>query len=105
MYANELIQVNGLQITGRVDDVYMEAVTINLRNVTFPHISEVTLRSRNGTIGFSNTATPTVGSVNMYNVKHGSDLLSGSSFNGVPGKYATNKVLPNGTPAVQVKKF
>ena len=105
LYANELIQVNGLQITGRVDDVYMEAVTINLRNVTFPHTSEVTLRSRNGTIGFSNTATPTVGSVNMYNVKHGSDLLSGSSFNGVPGKYATNKVLPNGTPAVQVKKF
>jgi hypothetical protein len=105
LYANELIQINGMEITGRVDDVYMEAVTINLRNVTFPHTSEVTLRSRNGTIGFSNTPTPTAGSVNMYNVKHGSDLLSGSSFNGVPGKYATNKVLPNGTPAVQVKKF
>jgi len=105
LYANELIQINGMEITGRVDDVYMEAVTINLRNVTFPHTSEVTLRSRNGTIGFSNTPTPTPGSVNMYNVKHGSDLLSGSSFNGVPGNYATNKVLPNGTPAVQVKKF
>ena len=31
MYANSLIQVNGLNITGRVDDVYMEAVTINLK--------------------------------------------------------------------------
>ena len=35
LYANNLIQVNGLSITGRVDDVYMEAVTINLNNVIF----------------------------------------------------------------------
>ncbi|MBT3666096.1 MAG: hypothetical protein HN548_01345, partial [Opitutae bacterium] len=105
LYAHNKIEVNGLNITGRVDDVYMEAVTINLRNVTFPNTSEVTLRSRDGTIGFNNFTNPTVGSVNMTNVKHGSDLLSQSSFNGVVGKYATNKVLPNGTPAVQVKKF
>ena len=52
LYAHKLIQVNGLEITGRVDDVYMEAITINLRNVTFPDTSEVTLRSRDGTIGF-----------------------------------------------------
>ena len=105
LYAHNLIQLNGLNITGRVDDVYMEAVTINLRNVTFPNTSEVTLRSRNGTIGFDNFTSPTVGSVNMTNVKHGSNVLSQSSFNGVDGYYATNKVLPNGTPAVQVKKF
>jgi len=105
LYAHNLIQLNGLNITGRVDDVYMEAVTINLRNVTFPNTSEVTLRSRNGTIGFDNFTSPTVGSVNMTNVKHGSNVLSQSSFNGVDGYYATNKVLPNGTPAVQIKKF
>ena len=105
LYAHNLIQLNGLNITGRVDDVYMEAVTINLRNVTFPNTSEVTLRSRNGTIGFNNFTSPTVGSVNMTNVKHGSDVLSQTSFNGVAGNYATNKVLSNGTPAVQVKKF
>jgi len=105
LYAHNLIQINGLNITGRVDDVYMEAVTINLRNVTFPNTSEVTLRSRDGTIGFENFSNPTVGSVNMSNVKHGTNVLSQSSFNGVAGHYSTNKALPNGTPAVQVKKF
>jgi hypothetical protein len=105
LYANSLIQVNGLNITGRVDDVYMEAVTINLRNVNFPNSSEVTLRSQNGTLGFNNFASPVVGAVNLSNVRHGSDVLSLSSFTGTAGKYATSKVLPNGTPAVQVKKF
>ena len=107
LYAHNLIQINGLDITGRVDDVYMEAVTINLRNVTFPNTSEVTLRSRDGTIGFNNFSTPILGGVNMTNVKHGSNTLalSQGSFHGIPGKLATHKVLPNGTPAVQVKKF
>lgn len=105
LYANSLIQVNGLNITGRVDDVYMEAVTINLRNVNFPNASEVTLRSQNGTLGFNNFASPVVGAVNLTNVKHGSNVLSLSSFTGSAGRYATSKVLPNGTPAVQVKKF
>jgi hypothetical protein len=105
LYAHNLIQVNGLNITGRVDDVYMEAVTINLRNVNFPTTSEVTLRSRDGTIGFNQFATPIIGGVNMTNVKHGTTTLEQSSFNGGPGTWATNKVLPNGTPAVQVKKF
>ena len=110
LYVHDLIQINGLEITGRVDDVYMEAVTINLRNVTFQDTSEVTLRSRDGTIGFNDTSSPTPGSVNMYNVKHGTNLLRADengpgTFNGSDGKWATNKVLPNGTPAVQVKKF
>ena len=105
LYAHNLIQINGLQITGRVDDVYMEAATINLRNVVFPNTTEVTLRSRDGTIGFNQFANPIVGGVNMENVKHGTTLLQHSSFNGSPGNWATNKVQPNGTPAVQIKKF
>jgi hypothetical protein len=105
LYAHNLIQVNGLNITGRVDDVYMEAVTINLRNVNFPNTSEVTLRSRDGTIGFNQFATPIIGGVNLTNVKHGATLLEQNSFNGGPGYWATNKSLPNGTPAVQIKKF
>jgi hypothetical protein len=105
LYAHNLIQINGLQITGRVDDVYMEAATINLRNVVFPNTAEVTLRSRDGTIGFNQFANPIVGGVNMENVKHGATLLQQSSFNGSPGYWATNKVQPNGTPAVQIKKF
>ena len=105
MYAKNLIQVNGLDITGRVDDVYMEAITINLKNVNFPDSSEVTLRSRDGTIGFD-FANPIVGGVNFTNVKHGTDVLSSTSFNQITtGHYATTKVQPNLTPAVQVKKF
>jgi hypothetical protein len=104
LYAHNLIQINGLNITGRVDDVYMEAMTINLRNVTFPNTSEVTLRSRDGTIGFD-FSNPIPGGVNMENVKHGTTLLQQSSFSGAPGYYSSNKTLPHGAPAVQVKKF
>jgi hypothetical protein len=105
LYAHNLIQVNGLNINGRVDDIYMEAITINLQNVNFPSTSEVTLRSRDGTIGFNQFATPIIGGVNMTNVKHGSTTLEQSSFNGGPGYWATKKTLPNYTPAVQIKKF
>ena len=105
MYAKNLIEVNGLDITGRVDDVYMEAITINLKNVNFPDSSEVTLRSRDGTIGFD-FANPIIGGVNFTNVKHGTDVLSSASFNEITtGHYATTKVQPNLTPAEQVKKF
>ena len=84
----------------------MEAVTINLRNVTFPHTSEVTLRSRDGTIGFNQFANPIVGGVNLTNVKHGADLLDDmNKFNGGPGHWSSKKIMPNGTPALQVTKF
>jgi hypothetical protein len=105
LYAHNLIQINGLQITGRVDDVYMEAATINLRNVVFPNSSEVTLRSQNGTISFNTNPNVTHLGVNFDNVKHGSTLLEQSSFRGAAGYYSSNKVLPHGAPAVQVKKF
>jgi hypothetical protein len=82
----------------------MEAMTINLHNVTFPNTSEVTLRSRDGTIGFD-FSNPIPGGVNMENVKHGTTLLQQSSFSGAPGYYSSNKTLPHGAPAVQVKKF
>jgi hypothetical protein len=104
LYAHNLIQINGLNITGRVDDVYMEAITINLRNVVFPNTSEVTLRSRDGTIGFD-FSNPIPGGVNMENVRHGSTLLQQASFSGTPGYYSSIKTLPHGAAAVQVKKF
>ena len=105
MYANSLIQINGLNITGRVDDVYMEAVTINLKNVNFPTTSEVVLRSRDGTIGFNQFSNPIIGGVNFTNVKHGTDVLSMGSFSGKPGNWATTAKQPNGTPKVQVIDF
>ena len=93
----------------RLPDVLMMctwAVTINLRNVTFPHTSEVTLRSRDGTIGFNQFANPIVGGVNLTNVKHGADLLDDlNKFNGGPGHWSSKKIMPNGTPALQVRKF
>jgi hypothetical protein len=104
MYANSLIQINGLNITGRVDDVYMEAITIDLKNVNFPTTSEVVLRSRDGTIRF-NQSTPFIGGVNFTNVKHGTDVLSIGSFSGKDGNWATTAKQPNGTPKVQVIDF
>ena len=104
MYANSLIQINGLNITGRVDDVYMEAITIDLKNVNFPTTSEVVLRSRDGTIRF-NQSTPFIGGVNFTNVKHGTDVLSVGSFSGKDGNWATTAKQPNGTPKVQVIDF
>ena len=42
LYANDLIQVNGLSFSGsRLDDVYMEAITVNLNNVSFPSTADV----------------------------------------------------------------
>ena len=42
MFTNDLIETNGLTFgtTARVDDIYMEAVTINLKDITFPANSD-----------------------------------------------------------------
>ena len=105
LYANNLLDINGLQFAGRVDDVYMDAITINLKNVTFPNTSEVMARSQNGTI---NAGT---GSVNfLANVKHGPDLITGAKgaasnqFNGIDGHYDLNKKLENGKSAFVIRK-
>jgi hypothetical protein len=112
MYASNLIKINGLNITGRVDNVYMEAITINLKNVNFPASSDVTLRSRDGTIGFNQFNNPIPGGVNLTNVTHG-DIKNGSialdqsdfAGSGAVGYWASNKLNNNGTPMIQVKKF
>ena len=105
LYANNLLDINGLKFAGRVDDVYMAAITINLKNVTFPNTSEVMARTKYGTI---NSGT---GSVNFLgNVKHGSDLISGAKgtasneFNGIDGHYDLNKKLENGKSAFVIRK-
>ena len=105
MYANNLLSINGLQFAGRVDDVYMDAITIDLKNVTFPNTSEVMARSRDGSI---NSGT---GSVNFLgNVKHGSDVISGAKglasneFNGKDGHWDLNKKLENGKSAFVIRK-
>jgi hypothetical protein len=99
LYASNLISINGLQFSGRVDDIYMDAITINLKNVSFPEHSDVMLRSQIGSI---NGGT---GSVNFFgNVKHGNDLITGQpQFNGIDGHWDSNKALPNGKAAIKIR--
>ena len=80
LYANDLIQANGLSFSGSgLDDIYMEAITLNLSNVSFPSNSDVMLRSRDGSLYFDQS-TPVVGAVNMSNVSHGDTVLRKQSF-------------------------
>ena len=108
IYANELIQVNGLAFAGRVDDVYMDAITIDLGNVTFPTNSDVMLRSQDGGLNFG-VAARTVGDVNFIeNVKHLSiseNALSASDFDYSKGDGHINSTsaLPNSTPHIKIR--
>lgn len=108
IYANELIQVNGLAFAGRVDDVYMDAITIDLSNVTFPTNSDVLLRSRDGGLNFGDAAR-TVGDVNFIeNVKHLSisdTALTAADFDYSKGDGHINSdsALPNGTPHIKIR--
>ena len=108
IYANELIQVNGLAFAGRVDDVYMDAITIDLGNVTFPTNADVLLRSRDGGLNFGDAAR-TVGDVNFIeNVKHLSiseSALTASDFDYSKGDGHINSssALPNGTPHIKIR--
>jgi hypothetical protein len=105
LYANELISINGLQFSGKVDDIYMESITINLSNVEFPQNSDVMLRSRDGTMNFGRSQP---GSVNFIkNVKYGdTPILSESQFNGTAGHWdSTDLTLPNGKAAIKVRGF
>ena len=105
MFAKNLIDINGLRFDGRVDDVYMDAITINLKDVKFPHTSEVMARSRDGSI---NSGT---GSVNFNgDVYHCPDLINGTKgaannhFNGKDGHWDLNKKLDNGKSAFVIRK-
>ena len=105
LYANNLIQVNGLQFSGRLDDVYMESVTINLKNVAFPSTADVMLRSRDGTVNFGSSQA---GSVNFIEkVNYGNTAIqSASQFNGTDGHWdSTSLTLPNGKAAIKVRGF
>jgi hypothetical protein len=103
LYANNLIQVNGLQFSGRLDDVYLEAITINLKDVQFPSTADVMLRSRDGSLNFNSYASPVIGSVNLTEVSHGGTTLNSSHFNGVNGHIDSSITLPNGTSAIKIR--
>ena len=105
LVANNLIQVNGLNFSGRLDDVYMEAITINLKNVAFPSSADVMLRSRDGTLHFNTFNNRVVGGVNLTDVSHGGINLSPAHFdNGPAGHIDSVIALPNGTSANKIRK-
>jgi hypothetical protein len=109
LYANDLIQVNGLNFSGsRLDDVYMEAITINLKDVNFPSTAEVMLRSNDGSLHFDTYSKPVVGGVNLTDVTHGAinggQALQASDFDGTTGGHIDSVgVLGNGIPAISVR--
>ena len=105
LVANNLIQVNGLNFSGRLDDVYMEAITINLKDVAFPSTADVMLRSRDGTLHFNTFNNRVVGGVNLTNVSNGAVNLSPAHFdNGPAGHIDSTIQLPNGTAAIKIRK-
>jgi len=109
LYANDLIKVQGLQFNDRAREIYMEAITVNLKNVNFPEYSEVMLRSQKGTLDFGTFSSPTIGGVNLTNVKHlgisPDRSLQQSDFSGSNGKWNSTTTHNNGTPALRVRAF
>ena len=107
-YANDLISAKNLSFTGsRLDDVYMEAVTLNLTNIDFPASAEVLLRSRDGTLNF-NASKIEVGSVNLNNVKHlgiSDQALSEDNFNISKGAGHIDSFskFENGSPMMRIR--
>jgi hypothetical protein len=103
LYANERIVTDGLAFNAGIDEIYLEARTIDLKNITFPAASEVTLASELGGINgryptFGNSQRQT-GRVNFiqniyYNVNH---LDSEANFDSLDQ-------LPNGKHPIAIKK-
>ena len=105
LYANDLIQINGLSFSGsKLDDVYMEGKTLNLKDVFMPATADVMLKSKDGTLHFDTFSAPQLGGVNLTNVRHGSTTLEKKHFDGVPGHHDSSIILPNGTPAIKIRK-
>ena len=102
LYANDLIKVQGLQFNDRAREIYMEAITVNLKDVEFPQFSEVMPRSQKGTLDFDTFYAPTIGGVNLTNVKHlgiSTDRsLQQSDFSGSSGKWNSSVIQPSGAP-------
>ena len=107
IYANDIIDVNNLSFSGRLDDIYMESKTIHIKNTSFPATADVMLRSQNGSLHISNSASDVVaGGVNFHNVKHlgiSNSNLVRSQFQGVDGHINSSATLPNGTPFIKIR--
>jgi len=109
LYAEEHIDIQNLNIIGRVDDIYMESKTINLYDVTFPTQAAVLLRSENGGLNILNDGgTHNIGDVNFNNVKHlgiKSGVLMNSDFHSTKLGSKSNTSLSSGRAHIEVQGF
>jgi hypothetical protein len=103
LFANERIVADGLRFEGRVDSIYMEARTVDLKNVTFPNGSEVNLASDLGgvdgkypTFGINDR---TIGRVNFIDqVKYDTNHINSKNSFDALGK------LPNGKHPITISE-
>ena len=103
-YAKNNLSISDLDIQGKVDDIYMEAHTINLNDVNFPAMSAVLLRSYNGQMSFDGQAHKP-GGVNFRNVRHfGVDMHNALNANHFDGTKSWAKTS-SGRPRVEVQAY
>jgi len=107
LFAQNDINIRNLLVKGHVDDVYMEAKTINLYDVTFPKSAAVLLRSELGKMTFESTPLP--GYVNFNNVVHkgirGSKILSTDFSSNASGTNHKTGNGGSGRPHIEVQNF
>jgi hypothetical protein len=106
MIANDLIEINGLSFdtTARVDDIYMEAITVNLKDITFPALSDVYIRTKYGTTAFGTFDNPAIGAANFTNVYH-PDISSTDPLNSGHFSDTGKNTLQTAHKAVTVGKL
>ncbi len=109
LYAQELIEINGLNVQGRVDDIYMEAYTINLENVTFPSSSAVLMRTELGGLNILNDGGSFgLGDVNLDNVRHlgvKNSALVHADFSTNPSGAHQTILNSSGRPYMKVESY
>jgi len=113
MYADNLLSAHDLKFSGRTREIYMEANTIDLRDVHFPGGSEVMLRSRDGAPYFyGEGGSLLVGHVNFFsnsntydNIPITSSEFSSPKTHGVAGYDSQNFKTATGDAAIKIRKF
>ena len=136
LYAEGVMSVDGLNFDARPDpnnarfnagvarEIYMEAITIDLKNIDFPANSEVMLRSRDGIPKFYggnyDLTTHVPGAVNFYSNSntYGGNNITPSAFTGSPNanpdrsrvfqgydSIGNNFTTSSGAPGIKIRKF
>ena len=101
LYAHNRIAVNGLGFGQNVREIYMDAITIDLKNVKFPNTSQVHLKSKIGIPTFGTNARE-IGKVNFIkNVYHGKDAVNQGFFSKDVTNRNSNKQVGQ-IPAIQI---